>query len=347
MKTIFPPAESSAEEQASLWAARLEGGTLSHADREALDAWLNAHPTHRTLLSRYCQFSVDLEERLLALVATGAVKLPPDPAEEDSPSAPAGPPNWFQKNYKWLAPTALAAAAAVVLAFWVAQPAPKITEVTTAAAQRTALTLGDGTRVELNAHTGLRVALSAKERRVRLSGGEAFFTVSKDASRPFVIETPAGSVRVTGTVFDVRSESAADLEVTVVEGSVQVRPQGSSSGNAPEVFELRARERLSAAGGRVDRSQLSAEALDDTLAWRQGQVVFRQVPLTEALQRFARFHSRKIIPSAAVVSSGKTVGGRHSIDDLEGFLRGLEASQDVQFSHEAGGTIRVNLKGER
>ena len=61
------------EEQASLWAARLEGSSLSAADRAALDAWLAEKPVHRVLLSDYCQFSADLEQLLPSLVAAGRV----------------------------------------------------------------------------------------------------------------------------------------------------------------------------------------------------------------------------------------------------------------------------------
>ena len=53
-----------ADEQASLWAAKLDGSELSAADRRALHVWLETHPSHRTLLSHYCQFSADLEQQL-------------------------------------------------------------------------------------------------------------------------------------------------------------------------------------------------------------------------------------------------------------------------------------------
>lgn len=335
--------DSAAEEQASLWAARLDGGTLSSADRDALDAWLNAQPAHRTLLSRYCQFSVDLEEPLLALVANGAVTPPPESVVEEV----SAPRSRRTRRPAWLAASALAAAAAVAVVVWISRPAPQQADATTAAAQRTALTLPDGTRVELNAHTRLTASLGAGERRVRLSGGEAFFTVSKDPGRPFVVETPGGAVRVTGTVFDVRSETPAELVVTVVEGSVQVRPGTSAGGAADETLGLTAREQVAAGPGGVARGRLSAEELDDALAWRRGQVVFRNASLNEALQRFARFHGRKIIVSAAVLAPGPAVGGRYSIDDLEGFLTGLAASHDVRVWHEPAGTIRVSLQRER
>src|SRR6185369_15486893 len=143
---------------------------------------------------------------------------------------------------------------------------------------RDAITLTDGSRVELNARTSIQVEIGAKERRVRLADGEAFFTVAKDPSRPFIVETPAGSVRVTGTVFNVRSESATQLEVIVAEGSVQVRP--GQEGAAP--YALTARDRLSCVGADVKTAKLSATELENALAWREGRIVFVGTPVRAA-----------------------------------------------------------------
>jgi transmembrane sensor len=170
------------EEQASLWAARLEGSSLSAADRAALDAWLAEKPVHRVLLSDYCQFSADLEQLLPSMVATGSVTMP-------APEKPAR-----QWNLAWIAGGALGAAAAVALTF-VIWSNHRFENIATSVAQRQSITLEDGTRVDLNARTRLQVQKGGAERHVRLIDGEAFFTVAKDKTRPFTVETPAGSVR--------------------------------------------------------------------------------------------------------------------------------------------------------
>lgn len=348
--TLSRQPDPAADEAASIWAARLEGGTLSAADRDALDAWLNADASHRALLSRYCQFSADLEEQLLALVATGSVKLPPEPAAETVRTAPLEELAPVIKVGRWnftrVASVALAAAAAIALVVWVARPAPRVETIATAAAQRSTVTLPDGTRVELNARTSLTFERTASERRARLAGGEAFFTVAKDKTHPFIIETPAGSVRVTGTVFNVRTESPADLSVTVVEGSVQVRPSEPAAARDAEPYALTANDRLVALNGVVKKESISSGELEDTLAWREGKIVFRNVPLREGLERFARYHGRGIIPSPGAAAITKTLSSSYSIDDLEDFLTGLEEPFDVKIIHETNGTIRVNLRGE-
>ncbi|MEO6873386.1 MAG: FecR domain-containing protein, partial [Opitutaceae bacterium] len=168
----------------------------------------------------------------------------------------------------------------------------------------------------------------------------AFFTVTKDKTRPFIVETPAGAVRVTGTVFNVRADSSSSLEVLVVEGAVQVRPGEAASGRAPAPFLLGPGDRLTAGAGHVSVQPLSASAMDDALAWRHGQIVFDGVPLRDALARFARYHGRGITASPAVANL--RVGGRYGLDDLDAFLTALEVVLPVRVSRDLNGTVQVS-----
>ncbi len=325
--------DPAAEEQAALWAARLDGSSLTASDRTTLDAWLAESPAHRTLLSHYCQFSADLEQRLPVLVAAGAVELPSD-------SVPRRSRPWLM----WGAGALAATAAAVVLIFWLVRPQTQSENLATPMALRKAITLVDGTRVELDAQTSLQIEIDGKERRMRLASGEAFFAVHKDASRPFTVETPAGSLRVTGTQFDVRAETAATLEVTVVEGSVLARP-GEAGGRPGAPVSLAASDHLAAGPDGVAIHALNAAALDATLAWREGLIVCNGMPLREALARFARYHGYGITATAEAAEF--RVVGRYSLDDLDGFLAWLEEQFPVRVTRSLNGTVQVSLRSEQ
>ncbi len=320
--------DPSAEERAALWAARLDGSSLSAADRNELDAWLAENPAHRALLSQYCQFSADLEQQLPALVQSGAVSMP----AIASPTRPQSS-RW---RALWIGGFLTATAAIVVLSLRVTSGIESH-NLATAVAQRHALTLSDGSHVELNAHTTLRVDFDREERRVRLAQGQAFFTVAKDAARPFLVETPAGSVRVTGTRFDVQTSPASAFEVTVLDGSVQVR---AGAANAPVT--LTAYDHLSATGEQVSVTSLSPAALADRLAWRDGRVVFADTPLRDALAHFARHHGRKITATPAIADL--RIGGRFNLDDLEGFFTALESIHPVQILRDRDGSIQVTAR---
>lgn len=326
MKSLQPCPNPAAEEQASLWAARLDGDTLDRAQRAALDAWLAENPAHRTLLSRYCQLSTDLEEQVPAVVAAGRIAMP-------AARAP-GRSGW---TFPRFAGVALAAAAAIAIGVTFFRSGQPVENFATAVAQRQTHTLADGTRVELNAHTTLRFEHDATGRRARLAGGEALFIVAKDAARPFTVETPVGSVRVTGTTFNIRTEpGTAAFEVTVVEGSVQVRPGEMAGTRVSAPLALGAGDRFTtgADGGSV--RALTPGQLDDLLAWRQGVIIFDDVPLREAAARFAYHHGTSIQVAPAV--AGEKVGGRHNLDDLRGFLEKLELILPVKVKSDLDGS---------
>lgn len=321
-----------AEEQASLWAARLEGSTLSAQHRTELDAWLEADPSHRALLSSYCQFSADLEQHLPLLEG-----IRNRVAEIHQAPAPVLSSSWL----RWPAWAGVTLAAAAAVAFFFLRPdGTQFANFTTPVAQRQALTLADGTHVDLNAHTSLQVELDRTTRRVRLASGQAFFEVTKDPNRPFIVETPAGTVRVTGTAFDVRSDPDL-LEVTVQEGHVQVNPSA-----APAPTQLTAGGQLTARRTGIDTRTLSAGELGNILLWRQGQVVFKDVRLDEVLARVSRFHGRNL--TAGPAAAGLSIGGLYSFDDLDAFLNDLQVVYpELRVAPDADGAIRVTLRPAR
>ena len=323
------------DEQASLWAARIDGGELTEADNRELETWFADNPARRALVAQYCQFSAELEHRLPLLVESGAIELPRPTNRVRNPWWPV------------LAGAGLvAAAAAVALVLWSGRAGSSVLQqAATPPAHRQTLTLDDGTRVEMYAQTRLSVDIDRRERRVQLTGGEAFFAVSKDSARPFVVQTPAGRVQVTGTQFDVRAEPGSGLEVVVAEGSVLVSPAEVGGQEVTPVV-LVAGSRLSTATGKVAVDTLSENAVADALAWRHGQVVFNGTPLSEALARFARYHGRDI--TATPAAAGLRIGARCSLDDLEGFLASLEdiQNQQLRVKHEPNGKVQVSLRTE-
>jgi transmembrane sensor len=154
------------------------------------------------------------------------------------------------------------------------------------------------------------------------------------------VETPAGSVRVTGTVFNVRTETASEFEVTVVEGSVQVRPADADRDSPPVL--LGAGDQFAAGAKR----SLSAGNLADALAWREGQVVFDRVRLGDAVARFAHYHGRAIHVTTG--AADVKVSGRYSLDDLDGFFASVkEGTVHVQVSIDPDNTIQVKLPAMR
>ena len=122
---------------------------------------------------------------------------------------------------------AMAAAAILILAigfFWLNQPAPQ----QTLASGQSVINqkLADGSEIILNKQSSLHYpkTFKGKTRSVELKG-EAFFNISPDKSKPFIIDVKDVLVTVVGTSFNVREDSSY-VEVLVETGIVKVSHEG-------------------------------------------------------------------------------------------------------------------------
>ncbi len=130
---------------------------------------------------------------------------------------------------------AVAVAATVILgiglaAAWLARPNDPslgVKEFATGSGETATVSLVDGTVVRLGPQSRLQLNRGSAGRTVSFQG-RAFFAVAHDPSKPFEIETAAGSVRVLGTRFDLAVDQE-DLRVSVVEGVVKLEARGQET----------------------------------------------------------------------------------------------------------------------
>jgi transmembrane sensor len=106
------------------------------------------------------------------------------------------------------------------------KPAPLQYDYTQASkvGERKSFQLPDGSKVMLNAGSTLVMAKNFNEqsREVTLEG-EAFFDVSHNPGKPFIIHTSSMNVKVLGTVFNVKAYPADKLaETSLLKGSVEI-----------------------------------------------------------------------------------------------------------------------------
>ena len=105
-------------------------------------------------------------------------------------------------------------------------PVTKDMLVATSRTQIQEITLDDGSLVTVNGSSEFKhpSVFGQKERAVVLKG-EAFFSVAKDAQKPFVVRTNNLIIKVLGTQFNVKDYGASEraMQVSVAEGRVEVR----------------------------------------------------------------------------------------------------------------------------
>lgn len=149
------------------------------------------------------------------------------------------------------------------------------------------ITLSDGTRIVLNSESKLRfpATFGGSERKVYLSG-EAYFDVTHDAGKPFIVDMDGVEVCVLGTQFNVKAYGCQTAWVTLVEGSVKVSA-GDEQRTLVPGLQCRIEE-----GSRA--LSLHEADLLTVLAWKNGEFVFKDVALGEMMDELARWYDVEV-----------------------------------------------------
>jgi transmembrane sensor len=175
------------EARAARWLLRREEPDWSDRDEAALDAWLAEATAHRVAFYRL-EVGWRKADRLAAL------RRPAD----------RGAGAWIDRWRSAVIAASIAAAAGIAGVLWI-QPLSSTRYTTDVGAHRT-VTLADGSQVQLNTATRLRASIDRDTRTVWLESGEAYFEVTHQAGRPFVVHAGDRRVTVLGTKFSVRGQ---------------------------------------------------------------------------------------------------------------------------------------------
>ena len=317
------------EEQAARWVLLREEPSWSSADEAELEQWLAETDAHKVAFWR-------LESGWREADRIASIGAPPRTVAQRFDGL-----NW------WAKPLAIAASLLLVftlllqlpgLPFGGSSPSPQ-TEFETAIGGHKVVSLGDGSRVELNTDTAIKAAVDDDRRAVWLDRGEAFFDVAKQPGQAFVIYAGARTITVLGTKFSVR-RSGRDVVVAVLEGRVRVEDT-PASGSDREATITAGDVAVARDGSTVVTK--SAEAVQQQLAWRNGLLMFDGATLASAAQQFNRYNRKQLVLGDAA-ASGLLVEGSFQARNLDAFTRLLERSYglDVQ---DGGG--RIILSSQR
>ena len=350
------------------WLLRLSLGSPSEQERAQCAAWCAEDPRHAAAYRRFesiWQDAATLEE-LKPLAA-----LPP-----------ARDPWWRRVRanlvvhpMRWAGCAGLAAASIAVSVWYLFAPVYYATGV----AEVREIHLADGSEVTLGARSSLEVAFRLHERRVALTSGLAFFSVSKNPSRPFIVLVGDKEVRVVGTKFEVRRDPAG-VRVSVVEGTVEVIqvPERASEipGEAPRTVRLAAKvtqsasatipdgaaigpkpptptenpeERILTAGQQV--TAVPARAIPDPqampggepAAWRHGRLVYVDATLKDIIADANRYSREPIVIADEGVANVR-VSVTYPSDRIEEMVAALSRSLSLEIDHPASGGIVLKPK---
>ena len=187
------------------------------------------------------------------------------------------------------------------------------------------LILNDGTRVWMNSKSELSypVAFGENVRRVRLSG-EAYFEVTKDSVRPFIVEVDRGfEVKVLGTHFNIKAYDTDDsYETTLVEGKVQV-----SQGHKTKIT-LEPSEQMVI--GKDGRHEVRVVNTSYYTAWHEGWFYFNDESLEQVLTMIGRWYDVDFVFVKENLKEITVTGKLKRFENLSVILKMLERTTGTE-----------------
>jgi len=349
-------------DEACVWFVDFRVGDVDERANERFDDWLRRSPEH---IRAYMEIAktyvvlptlaanrkIDVQELIGYARSDGNVvpfeHAPPNETERvgTSPgrSARHHRPRLFSGPLA--AAVVIACLTASIVAWLVALHLPTYA---TEIGERRSITLADGSTIDLNARSKIRINFSEHERGVELIDGQALFEVAKDKTRPFVVHSGAAVVRAVGTEFDVYRKKSGTT-VTVVEGRVTVGHEGSDdlitlpeppkSPQVPSAVStfLSAGEQMTV----TDRTMAAPKRANvaAATAWVQHRLIFEGSRLSDVVEDFNRYNTRQLIIEDPALQDIR-VSGVYSSTDPASLIRFLRAQPGVEVN-ETEDDVRI------
>ncbi|HVW70476.1 MAG TPA: FecR family protein [Steroidobacteraceae bacterium] len=338
--------------EASRWFIEFRTGDVTESDRARFDEWLRRSPEH---IQTYIEIAAGWAElptsdpaRCLDIpLLVQRAKQSHDENVVTLSAAPLARP--AQRRTPLRTWTVLFAAASLAIVFALGIYFFEAGTYRTGVGEQRTVELADGTTIEMNALSTIRVRLSKSLRKVYLTDGQALFHVAKDPSRPFIVYSDGMTVRAVGTQFDVYRRSSGTT-VTVLEGQVAVSaPSAATDGTAPTtaLSFLTAGDQITIPSDRSQKKAVKPKPADvvAATAWVQKRLVFEETPLWAVAQEFNRYNTRRLVIAEPDLRSLE-ISGVYSSNDPDSLLDFLRTQPNIQLT-VSDKEIRVTSRGKK
>ncbi len=337
-KVVDIPNRSSIRDEASRWVAKLDAGNMTPDDLRELRSWVEQGPVHTEEMERM----VEIWDSLDILASYKNIIIEP------------------QKSvfHRFWIPVSIAACLAILSSsllfftgYFPGERAPETAQnYETGIGEQKTVRLSDGSSLKMNTASKLNVDYKQTQRTVYLKEGEAFFEVEADSQRPFVVETAQGRVTAVGTAFSVRSDKNG-TQVTVSEGVVKLSSKNeeetaSSIISTPQIKDLATV--IAGQSASFDKAHASIETLEpkkiiQSLAWRDGMLVFEGDTLESVINEVSRYTPVQILISDPELKQLR-IGGYFRVGEIDSLLKALEKGFGVRV--EQASTSRIVLHSD-
>jgi hypothetical protein len=184
---------------------------------------------------------------------------------------------------------------------------PAINQLVIPYGNRSKITLSDGTTVWLNAGSRLVYpSVFVEKTREVLLFGEAFFEVTENKDRPFVVKTSALAVKVLGTSFNVSAyPDDKTIQTVLEEGSVAIRKNGAQFFENDIILKP---NQLASFNKGTNESKIYDVDTEYYTVWTEGLLSFDEVDLSRIIKKVERYYNVEMIYTDPALGATKITG---------------------------------------
>ncbi len=206
--------------------------------------------------------------------------------------------------------------------------------------QKLTVFLSDGSKIRLNAESRLTYPKPFDEdRRVVTLEGEAFFEVSPDPDRPFIVQAGNIQTKVLGTSFNINAypeESSIGVAVKTGRVSVLNKKLGSvKDHNGSVVLSAKEMATYSKVSDEMKVTDYDPKAV---LSWSEGTLYFNNATMDEFVARLERWYGVDIVV-ARKTPIKKGITGEFFDQSLEEILLGIHEASEFNYEFKDGKVI--------
>lgn len=192
--------------------------------------------------------------------------------------------------------------------------------------------LPDHTRVQIGANASITAIFSARERKVLLNRGRAYFDVAKDSARPFSVRAGPTTIRDIGTAFAV-DEEGPGTTITVAEGRVKLWDSRMPRSRSIRGSDIRTGEEgagvtpladlVAGEQAHIDGSgqlaSLERVNVQEALAWTLERISFDNQTIADVASQLNRYNHVEIIVMDPEIGDRRITGVLES-QDVSAFI---------------------------
>lgn len=233
---------------------------------------------------------------------------------------------WYKKLSKPILSLAAVLLVVVVSLHFFKGSNSLIHQITTAKNERIRVLLPDSSEVVLNSKSSIEYPDSYDEIREVTLKGEAYFKITKDKQRPFIVHNNGFDVKVLGTSFSVNTHTDRK-KISLKEGKVEVLIKDNN-----DKITLNPNEQLllDTNKNRVIKRNFNVHT---ELSWVDNLLILENLPFKEALTKIDSFYGVRFIINDPHIQQQR-ITGAFKDQNLEDFISSLEFITNVKVIYD-------------